>query len=157
MDILDKDYANEEHVLVFDNATTHLKREEDTLSATKMPKFIPAIGKNWGVEVNELDEDCNVVHGTNGKVLKMRVNMVNAKFADGCPQSLYWPADHARAGVFKGMATILQERGFANALTLQAQCKDFKCTDNTVNCCCCWILYNQTGFCQRPIEIGENV
>jgi hypothetical protein len=153
MNILDKDYANEEHVLVFDNATTHLKREEDALSATKMPKFTPAIGKNWGVEVDELDEDCNVVHGTNGKVLKMRVNMVNAKYADGCPQSLYWPEDHARVGVFKGMAAILQERGFANALTLRAQCKDFKCTDNTVNCCCRRILYNQPDFVNVPSKL----
>ena len=73
----------------FDNATTHLKCKEDALSATKMPKFTPAMGKNWGVEVDKLDEDCNMVHGTNGKVLKMHVNMVNAKFVDGCPQSLY--------------------------------------------------------------------
>jgi hypothetical protein len=29
MDILDKDYSHEDHVLVFDNATTHLKCEED--------------------------------------------------------------------------------------------------------------------------------
>jgi hypothetical protein len=32
MDILDKYYLNEEHVLIFDNATTHLKREDDALS-----------------------------------------------------------------------------------------------------------------------------
>jgi hypothetical protein len=70
MDILDKDYKDEDHILVFDNTTMHLKHKEDTLSATKMPKFTPAAGKNWGVEVDELDEDCNVVHGTDGKVLR---------------------------------------------------------------------------------------
>ena len=153
MDILDKDYTNEEHVLVFDNTTTHLKCEEDALSATKMPKFTPAIGKNWGVEVDEVDEDCNVVHGTNSKVLKMHVNMVNAKFADGCPQSLYWPEDHACVGVFKGMAVILQECGFVNILTPWAQCKDFKCTDNTGNCCCQQILYNQPDFVNVPLKL----
>jgi hypothetical protein len=89
MDILNKDYKDEDHVLVFYNTTTHLKCEEDTLSATQMPKFTPTAGKNWGVEVDELDEDCNVVHGTDGKVLKMQVNMINAKFADGCPQCLH--------------------------------------------------------------------
>jgi len=58
--------------------------------------------------VNELDEDCNLVHGTNGKVLKTQVRMVNVKFTDGTTQSLYWPDGHERTGVFKGMAAILE-------------------------------------------------
>jgi len=94
MDILKKGYPDEEHVLVFDNATTHLKWEEDALSATKMPKFMPKLGKNWGVEVVELDEDCNIVHGADGKVLRTQIRMTNAKFADGATQSLYWPDGH---------------------------------------------------------------
>jgi hypothetical protein len=36
-----------------------------------MPKFTPKPGQNWGVEVNELDENGNPFHGTNGKVLKV--------------------------------------------------------------------------------------
>lgn len=44
MDILKKGYPDEEHMLVFDNATTHLKWEEDALSAMKMPKFTPKLG-----------------------------------------------------------------------------------------------------------------
>jgi hypothetical protein len=71
MDILDKHYPNEEHVLVFNNATTHQKREDDALSAHKMPKFTPKVGHNWGVEVNELDKNCNLIHSTDGKVLKV--------------------------------------------------------------------------------------
>ena len=55
MDILEKGYPDEEHVLVFYNATTRLKREEDALLAMKMPKFTPKLGENWGVEVVELD------------------------------------------------------------------------------------------------------
>ena len=136
MDILDQDYRDEDHVLVFDNATTHLKRDEDALSATKMPKFAPKVGNNWGVEVDEMDENCNPVHGTDGKVLKMKVRMDNAKFADGSPQSLYWPEGHERAGTFKGMAAILVERGFAHAFKLRAQCKDFKCAADATDCCC---------------------
>ncbi|KAG2362182.1 hypothetical protein BDR07DRAFT_1285342, partial [Suillus spraguei] len=46
MDILSKDYPNEDHVLVFDSATTHVKRPDDTLAACKMPKN-PL--QNWGV------------------------------------------------------------------------------------------------------------
>lgn len=34
MDILEKHYPTEEHVFVFDNATTHLKHDKDSLSAT---------------------------------------------------------------------------------------------------------------------------
>ena len=78
MDILDKHYPNEEHVLVFDNATTHLKHEDDALLAQKMTKFTPKVGQNWGVEVNELDENGKPVHGMDGKVLKVQVNMGDA-------------------------------------------------------------------------------
>lgn len=66
---------------------------------------------------------------------------------------ILWLEDHAHVGVFKGMAAILQERRFANALTLRAQYKDFKCTDNTVNCCCCQILYNQLDFVNFPSKL----
>jgi hypothetical protein len=45
MDILNKDYKDEDHVLVFDNATTHLKHEEDALSASKMPQNTLIKGK----------------------------------------------------------------------------------------------------------------
>src|ERR1700723_4823159 len=36
MDILDKDFPYERHIFSYDNATTHLKRHPDALSATKM-------------------------------------------------------------------------------------------------------------------------
>jgi hypothetical protein len=153
MDILDKGYPDEDHVLVFDNATTHLKREEDALSATKMPKFTLKLGTNWGVTVSEFDEDRNLVHGTDGKVLKTQIRMVNAKFADGTIQSLYWPDGHERAGAFKGMAAILQERGFANMHKLKAQCKDFKCERDATHCCCRHILYNQPDFVDVPSKL----
>jgi hypothetical protein len=38
MDILDCDYPDEHHIFVFDNATTHVKRPDDTLRACKMTK-----------------------------------------------------------------------------------------------------------------------
>ena len=43
MVIHEKGYLDEEHVLVFDNAMTHLKWEEDALSAMKTPSSHP----NW--------------------------------------------------------------------------------------------------------------
>ena len=38
IDILKECYPEFDHVLIYDNATTHLKRAEDVLSARKMPK-----------------------------------------------------------------------------------------------------------------------
>src|SRR6266850_1725037 len=38
MDILREHYPHEDHILIFDNATTHLKCAEGSLSASKMPK-----------------------------------------------------------------------------------------------------------------------
>jgi hypothetical protein len=38
MDILKEFYPEFDHVLIYDNASTHLKRKEDALSALKMPK-----------------------------------------------------------------------------------------------------------------------
>jgi hypothetical protein len=35
--------------------------------------------------------------------------MGDGKFADGSPQSLYYPEGHKHAGVFKGMGVILEE------------------------------------------------
>lgn len=150
MDILQKHYADEEHILVFDNATTHLKREPDALSARKMPKYTPKPGCNWGVEVPELDEDCHIVHDSHGKPQKMRINMGPAKFADGTRQDLYWPAGHERAGVFKGMAAILEERGFGNMNSTRAECLKFKCDLTKPRCCCRRILYNEPDFVNVP-------
>jgi hypothetical protein len=80
MDILYKHYPDEDHVLMLDNATTHLKRADDALSARKMPKNSPRHGdqwdgtdwgagcetKNWGVEVNVMDEERKLMYRANG-------------------------------------------------------------------------------------------
>ena len=70
MDILEKHYPDEKHVLLFDNATTHQKRADDALSASKMPKFTPKLGKNWGVQTNVIGVDGKPVYGPDGKLLK---------------------------------------------------------------------------------------
>ncbi|KAJ8580239.1 hypothetical protein M405DRAFT_891108, partial [Rhizopogon salebrosus TDB-379] len=61
MDLLEKNFPESDHVLIFDNAPTHLKRADDSLSARKMPKGI----KYWGVEKS--------VTGPDGKVTKEKV------------------------------------------------------------------------------------
>ena len=72
-------------------------------------------------------------------------------FKNGKPQPLYFPMDHADRnlqGVFKGMAIILEERGFSNISKVQAECKGFKCKPGEVQCCCRQILYNQLDFAE---------
>jgi hypothetical protein len=129
MDILKKDYPDEDHVFIFDNATTHFKRK---LSATKMLKN----AKEWGITTNEFDENCNPIYGSDGKILKMWVHMDNAKFANGEPQPLYFPVGHPHAGEFKDMAEILTERGFTHVHSLNVQYEKFKCKCDTTDCCC---------------------
>jgi len=60
MNILKRDYPSIKHLLIFDNATIHLKHPENTLSASWMPKFTPKEGLNWGIEVTK--------HNENGKI-----------------------------------------------------------------------------------------
>lgn len=140
-----------EHVFIYDNATTHLKRPEDSLSARRMPKNTPKEGSNWGIEVTKrnpltLKPICN----PDGSHQKVKIRMGDAQFADGTPQPLYFPEGHTRAGVFKGMVTILKERGFQNMAKVRAECKGFKCIPGAANCCCRRILYGQPDFTDVP-------
>jgi len=69
-------------------------------------------------------------------------------YANGEPQSLYFPDGHEKAGWFKGMAQIIQEQGFEAKSMLQAECKGFHCPPGETRCCCCRFLYNQPNFKQ---------
>jgi hypothetical protein len=145
MDILEKHYADEDHVMIFDNTTTHLKRAEGALSATKMPK---GPSKNFGVEISIVNDAGKPVYGPDGKILKKKVLMANGKFADGTEQQFYHPDSHELAGQFKGMATLLEERGFQNVKSKKAQCgkKFMDCPEGPATCCCRRIMYNQPDF-----------
>ena len=152
-DILRKFYPNDDHIFIFDNATIHTKRPPGSLSARHMPKKTPKPDPkkpekeaNWLVEVDMTDERGRPVYGPNRKKLKKRIRMANGVLPNGQPQSLYFPEGHPQAGVFKGMATILTERGFFKEATLNAQCKDFKCPNDRIDCCCRRFLFNQPDF-----------
>ena len=77
--------------------------------------------------------------------------VTNGKF-NGQEQPFYWPMDanHKLAGQFKGMAQILEERGFIDALKLKAQCgkKFSNCSPGKTDCCCCCLLFNQPDFAE---------
>ncbi|TBU64635.1 hypothetical protein BD310DRAFT_963773 [Dichomitus squalens] len=71
MDILSRHYPNEQHVFIFDNAPTHLKRAPDALSARKMSLYpTKPGGPFFGVEQTTTD--------AGGKEVKVKVPMANA-------------------------------------------------------------------------------
>ncbi|KAG2058716.1 hypothetical protein BDR06DRAFT_1003904 [Suillus hirtellus] len=142
MEILEKNYPDEHHVLVFNNATTHLKRADDALSARKMPKRPSA---TWGVSITKKDDDGRPVIGTNGKPVKEKIWMKDAWLLNGDVQPLYFPDGHDKAGYFKGMAQILVERGYTNAPNLPAECREFKCPGGKSDCCR-QLMYTQADF-----------
>ncbi|PBK94771.1 hypothetical protein ARMGADRAFT_1045619 [Armillaria gallica] len=130
MNILEKHYPDEDHVFIYDNATTHCKHAESVLSTLKMTKNPSA---NFSVEVNLI--------GANEKPAWM----ANSTFGD-TEQEFYYPDDYL--GWFKGMVTILEERGISTT-GKKAQCrKNFKsdCPKGAVDCHCRRILFNQPDF-----------
>ena len=149
MEILEKHFPNERHIFIFDNATTHLKRADDALSARQMPKYPNKPGKpSFGVDKNVTGVDGKPIYGMDGKILKERVKMSDGKLPSGGPQSFYFGPDDPRGpeGNFKGMVIILEERGFKDMDKVRAECKGFKCPKDTPRCCCCRVLFNQPDF-----------
>ena len=143
IEILQKYYPNDKHVLVFDNATTHVKRADNALSARHMPKNPSS---SWGITVFAKDNNGATVYHFDGKPKKIKVPMQAGRYVNGEPQSLYFPDGHEKAGWFKGMAQILLERGFEAESRLQAECKGFHCPPGEIGCCCRRFLYNQPDF-----------
>ncbi|EPS93136.1 hypothetical protein FOMPIDRAFT_49824 [Fomitopsis schrenkii] len=155
MDILSRHYPDDDHVLIFDNAPTHLKRPDDALSARRMSSKPTAPDKPlFGVDIDVIGEDGRPVYTPNGKKQRQRVRMGDARFPDGRPQSLYFDEKSQRPGVFKGMAQILEERGI-RVSGKRAQCPDFKCKPPALDCCVRRVLYNQPDFCDAE-SVLEN-
>jgi hypothetical protein len=63
---------------IYDNASTHLKHPENSISAWNMPKNTPKAGKNWGIEVSKHDSL------TGKPVLKPDGSHVKIKFYGRC-------------------------------------------------------------------------
>lgn len=130
-------------LFTFDNATTHQARAPDALSARKTPKF----PKKW----------------TPAPGVRMR----DGRLPNGSPQSLYYPDDHRdpkKAGCFKGMKAILQERGLwpasgPSGKELRAECHNFQCADpeNAINCCARRLLFSQPDFMNQKGILQEYV
>lgn len=155
MDILLECYPEYEHVLVYDNATTHCKRAEDAISARRMTK---GPSDKFGVSVTNRDSAGKPIYvlGADGtpEIEKIKIKMGNGSFEDGTPQSFYFE-DGPNEGKFKGMVQILQERGHADAASKLAECKGFKCAPPALNCCCRRMLFNEPDFVNVPSALEE--
>ncbi|KAF8055691.1 hypothetical protein FPV67DRAFT_1679827 [Lyophyllum atratum] len=68
MDITEQGYPGMEHVFIYDNAPSHLKRADGAPSARHMPKFTPSEGKNWQVEVTKRTPDGKPVDTADGNL-----------------------------------------------------------------------------------------
>ncbi|PPR04911.1 hypothetical protein CVT24_007155 [Panaeolus cyanescens] len=154
--ILKEYYPDEDHVLVFDNATTHQKRADDALSATQMTKGPSA---KFGVEVNDVAEDGKKRFREDGKVLKKKIHMGNGWFQrlgsdERVEQCLYFPddPDHPHTGQFKGITNILRERGLHTEAELRFRCgaKMGDCPPHDTGCCQRRVLYSQPDFVNVP-------
>ena len=100
----------------------------------------------FGVLRNVINPEGKPVYTPDGKLKKEKVRMVDGRFANGITQPLYFPPDHPNAGVFKGMAIILEERGYRNVQKIQAECPKFQCEQGVDRCCCRRMLYNEPDF-----------
>jgi hypothetical protein len=148
MDTLETHYGSYQHVFVLDNARTHTKRAESSLSARRMTKNPKA-----SFVFSEIVRDSagRAVQGENGQPKMEDRKMDGAKFADGTPQDLYFAADHPQfPGWFKGMTEILRERGYAGPEKIKAECPGFKCDPSNSRCCQRRILFQQPDFVSVP-------
>jgi hypothetical protein len=139
MELVKEIYPNEDHVFVYDNATTHLKRPDGAHLARKMPMK----PKEWLVEVPKCDAETGKPIASEKELIQME----DGYFGEGDnrkTQSFYFPEDHEKAGEFKGTAQILRERGFTPPK--YAKCKGFKCKPPAKDCCCHQLLFNQPNF-----------
>ncbi|KAF8597418.1 hypothetical protein BDV93DRAFT_534547 [Ceratobasidium sp. AG-I] len=136
--IVKDQYPDGKHVFIFDNATTH----------TKMPEDAPVVSK---MTLGPLQKVKGERIGLSGE--KIKVDLAPARFADGLPQNLYYPADHPTEllrGAFKGLAKLLEERGISGARKLKLRCPNSStqkgCPPGRTDCCAQRTMANQPDF-----------
>ncbi|KAI3998437.1 hypothetical protein K525DRAFT_214668 [Schizophyllum commune Loenen D] len=161
VDLVKEHYPDEEHIWIYDNAPTHVKRPEASLSARKMPKG-PS-GKFF-VQTTKLDAEGRPMYGTDGKLAKEKVVKMQDTEWDGKVQKLYFDEkpgagasddEKEHAGKFKGMRRLLEERAlWRDGMKAQCKKKFTDCPDDgktgKLNCCCRRTLFNQPDFVNIP-------
>ncbi|KAL1711361.1 hypothetical protein EV715DRAFT_188071, partial [Schizophyllum commune] len=158
-----------------DNATIHQKRADKALSARCMPKGpspFPAPGdedKNFGVKKAVTDSKGNALYVL--KTVKRRRKKGEPKNLDTSysktlpdgksiqiTQLLYLPVDPGHPdlpGRFKGMSSLLSERGFEAEAGLPAECHNFQCNPLLPCCFCHRFLYNQPDFLEERSKLED--
>ena len=96
------------------------------------PKSAP-----FGVLYTVVNSEGKPVYHPDRKLAKKKVPMANGKFTNRTHHSFYFTTSHKKAGGF--------ECGFIGTQKLCAECKSFKCSFNTHDCCCC-LLFNEPDF-----------
>ncbi|KAB5589655.1 hypothetical protein CTheo_6910 [Ceratobasidium theobromae] len=140
MSIIKRQYPNEDHMFIFNNATIHTKLPETTPNVSKM-----TLGPSQKVKGEEIRPSGQ----------KIKVDYAPAVLPNGTIQYLYYPLDHPIEklwGAFKGIAQILEERGVQDARKLKLVCpagdsqKGQGCQPTATNCCARRAMMNQPDF-----------
>jgi hypothetical protein len=84
--------------------------------------------------------------------------MHDGKLPNGQHQPLYFPEDHPfMPGWFKGMEQLIREHELWPEAGLPAQCPDFKCPPDHVDCCWWCILFVQPNFIGQKSQLEEQI
>jgi hypothetical protein len=82
--------------------------------------------------------------------------MRNGRLPTGEPQPFYFADDHpSMPEWFKGMETIIRERGLWPERGLAAQCPEFHCPPGRTDCCCRRLLFTQPDFEAQKSQLQE--
>jgi hypothetical protein len=98
---------------------------------------------NFVVERTVRRSDGKPIYNSDGSIQKEKIPMSGATFHNRQSQSLYFETE-PDAGIFKGMKTILTERGY-NVKGKNAECP-LDADSNHHDCCMRWMLINEPNF-----------
>jgi hypothetical protein len=137
-------------LFVFDNAPSHQKRADDALSARRMVKGVsPTFYSAAKFSLSSAPRKGWVLH-PGGACMR------NGMLPTGESQPLYFADDHpSMPGWFKGMETIIRERGLWPERGLAAQCPAFHCPPGLTDCCCRRLLFTQPDFEAQKSQLQE--
>jgi hypothetical protein len=142
-------------LFLFDNAPSHQKHADDTISALQMVKGACNRSLQACADMAHtiLAPKAGRTHHLGGQHMRC------GTLPTGEPQPFYFPQvkGHPMSGWFKGMEVIIWECGLWPEAGLPAQCKDFKCLANHTDCCCRHLLLTQPDFTDEKSQLQEHI
>jgi hypothetical protein len=147
MDILEKHFPDDDHILIFDNTSTHLKRADDAPAARDMPKN-PS--QTWGTIVTIKDACGNIMRGPDGKTLKRRSLWLTRNSQMVLLSHFIFPRVTARQGGSrvwqKSSESVVSQMRQDLERSVQASNAPLTRFHKVPRCCCRRFLYNQPDF-----------